>query len=67
MEGDDIQPASTTLITAFLGLGKARSNRLLRHCGGLSLATVYSLYFYEGVRPTNVNEDLMGRAMVPKM
>jgi hypothetical protein len=29
MEGDDVQPPSTTLITAFSGLGKARSTLLL--------------------------------------
>jgi hypothetical protein len=67
MEGDDVQPPSTTLITAFSGLGKARSTLLLGQRGGLSLATATSLDCYEGVRPTNMDEDLMGRAMVPTM
>jgi hypothetical protein len=60
MEGDDVQPPSTTLITAFSGLGKAWSTLLLRQCGGLSLATVASLDCYEGVRPANMDEDLTG-------
>jgi hypothetical protein len=67
MEGDDVQPPSTTLITSFSGLGKARSTLLLGQCGGLSLATAASLDFYEGVWPANVDEDLVGKAMAPTM
>jgi len=67
MEGDDVQPPSTTLITAFSGLGKVQSTLLLGQRGGLSLATATSLDCYEGVRPTNMDEDMMGRAMLPTM
>jgi hypothetical protein len=67
MEGDDVQPLSTTLIKKFSGLGKAWSIYVLGQHGGLSLVIAASLDCYEGGRPANVGDNIERRAMASIM
>jgi hypothetical protein len=68
MVGDDVQPPSTTSITASSGSERPKSNL---HLGDVAASAFYHLELSwipaRRVWPVNLDETLTGRTMVPKM